>query len=113
MKTLSTLAQEVRRQFGKSPRIVRESTGVWKAEVVGVAAYDTTREGALERLLDASAYDDEPRCCSLCDAPGHGYPGGGPCPLENMGEPMDAREEEAIARYEAEMRRACQPMERS
>ncbi len=25
------------------------------------------------------------RCCSLCDAPGHGYPGGGPCPLEMRG----------------------------
>ena len=23
--------------------------------------------------------------CSLCDAPGHGYPGGGPCPLEERG----------------------------
>ncbi len=23
--------------------------------------------------------------CSLCDALGHGYPGGGPCPLEERG----------------------------
>lgn len=23
--------------------------------------------------------------CSLCDAVGHGYPGGGPCPLEERG----------------------------
>lgn len=22
--------------------------------------------------------------CSLCDAPGHGYPGGGPCHLEDV-----------------------------
>lgn len=21
-------------------------------------------------------------CCSICDGNGHGYPGGGPCPLE-------------------------------
>jgi hypothetical protein len=30
------------------------------------------------------AYDDyyEGPCCSLCDGLGHGYPGGGPCPLE-------------------------------
>ena len=31
-------------------------------------------------------YDDEdfmePPTCSLCDGLGHGYPGGGPCPLE-------------------------------
>lgn len=27
------------------------------------------------------AYDDVP-CCSICDATGHGYVGGGPCPLE-------------------------------
>jgi hypothetical protein len=26
-------------------------------------------------------YDDVP-CCSICDGAGHGYPGGGPCPLE-------------------------------
>lgn len=32
-----------------------------------------------ERWLDAQ----EPRCCSICDGMGHGYPGGGPCPLEN------------------------------
>lgn len=28
--------------------------------------------------------------CSICDALGHGYPGGGPCPLEDVdysGEP--------------------------
>lgn len=27
------------------------------------------------------AYEDLP-CCSICDGAGHGYPGGGPCPLE-------------------------------
>lgn len=24
-------------------------------------------------------------CCSICDGLGHGYPGGGPCPLEEGG----------------------------
>lgn len=28
-----------------------------------------------------AAWDDVP-CCSICDGAGHGYPGGGPCPLE-------------------------------
>lgn len=32
-------------------------------------------------LLDA----DEGPTCSLCDALGHGYPGAGPCPLEERG----------------------------
>lgn len=30
--------------------------------------------------------------CSLCDALGHGYPGGGPCPLEETGEPEPIEE---------------------
>lgn len=29
-------------------------------------------------------YDDGPTC-SICDALGHGYPGGRPCPLEDRG----------------------------
>lgn len=28
----------------------------------------------------------DPPSCSVCDAFGHGYPGGGPCPLEETGE---------------------------
>jgi hypothetical protein len=28
---------------------------------------------------------DEGPTCGLCDAVGHGYPGGGPCPLEERG----------------------------
>lgn len=28
----------------------------------------------------------EPPTCSICDAFGHGYPGAGPCPLEETGE---------------------------
>lgn len=29
--------------------------------------------------------DEDGRFCSICDALGHGYPGGGPCPLEDRG----------------------------
>ncbi len=39
------------------------------------------------------------RYCSICDGMGHGYPGGGPCPLEMMGE-MESEAQEA---YEARM----------
>lgn len=34
--------------------------------------------------LDEEEYDEGPTC-SLCDGLGHGYPGGGPCPLEERG----------------------------
>lgn len=34
----------------------------------------------------------EPPTCSLCDAVGHGYPGGGPCPLEDRGAWDDDRD---------------------
>ena len=34
---------------------------------------------------EAEAYAYEARCCSICDGVGHGYPGGGPCPLEDRG----------------------------
>jgi hypothetical protein len=35
-------------------------------------------------VLPADTFDEGPTC-SLCDAVGHGYPGAGPCPLENRG----------------------------
>jgi hypothetical protein len=40
---------------------------------------------------------DEPRTCSICDGYGHGYPGAGPCPLEEQGwhEALDDEEREA------------------
>lgn len=31
------------------------------------------------------AQADEGPTCSICDGVGHGYPGGGPCPLEMRG----------------------------
>lgn len=39
--------------------------------------------------------EDEGPTCSLCDGLGHGYPGGGPCPLEEnrLSAADDAREE--------------------
>lgn len=35
--------------------------------------------------------------CSICDGMGHGYPGGGPCPLETVGW-LETLEEEAYER---------------
>jgi hypothetical protein len=34
---------------------------------------------------DPDDYDEGPTC-SICDGLGHGYPGAGPCPLEQRGE---------------------------
>jgi hypothetical protein len=31
--------------------------------------------------------------CNICDGLGHGYPGAGPCPLENMGAPNSPEED--------------------
>ena len=36
-------------------------------------------------LQEQEHYENEPPCCSICDGMGHGYPGGGPCPLEERG----------------------------
>ena len=37
--------------------------------------------------------------CSLCDAVGHGYPGGGPCPLEERGYWEAERDREMYGSY--------------
>ncbi len=37
-------------------------------------------------------YGYEGPTCSLCDAVGHGYPGAGPCPLEDRGYDTDGIE---------------------
>lgn len=68
----------------------------------------TSNEDAAERCL-AELQSDEGEyvpTCRLCDAVGHGYPGGGPCPLEMTAEPLDPREEEADRLYEEEMEAA-------
>jgi hypothetical protein len=53
-----------------------------------------TELGGKTLVVDADAcslladYEDayvEGPTCSLCDAVGHGYPGAGPCPLEDRG----------------------------
>jgi hypothetical protein len=49
--------------------------------------------GTYRRVDEDDQYDEGPTC-SLCDAVGHGYPGGGPCPLEMRGQ-EDTWEEEA------------------
>lgn len=54
-----------------------------------VAHLDDT--GRVLFILTPDQLDDqhEGPTCSLCDGLGHGYPGGGPCPLEDRGEPED------------------------
>lgn len=76
----------------------------WKAEGLARkmrALADAGDEGAREALYDLHKAEDHRLCvdeyddgadqdavgtCSICDAVGHGYPGGGPCPLEERGE---------------------------
>lgn len=48
--------------------------------------------GRLVEIDDSRPEDYEGPSCSICDALGHGYPGGPPCPLEDRGEPLDPRE---------------------
>lgn len=36
----------------------------------------------LRRLAEEDSQPEEGPTCSICDGLGHGYPGGGPCPLE-------------------------------
>jgi hypothetical protein len=54
----------------------------------------TVRRLASGRLVDVdpdghvhfeSEQVEEGPSCNICDALGHGYPGGGPCPLEETG----------------------------
>lgn len=42
-------------------------------------------EEAVAEFLDDLAAGPDPQTCSLCDGVGHGYPGAGPCPLEERG----------------------------
>lgn len=45
----------------------------------------TVLDGDALDMLDEAIYEDGLRYCSICDGIGHGYPGGGPCPLEERG----------------------------
>jgi len=56
-------------------RRLASGTEVWVNEA-GVACFP-------DDVWDP-VWDDGPTC-SLCDGLGHGYPGGGPCPLEERG----------------------------
>lgn len=40
--------------------------------------------GSAEGADEAQFGPDEGPSCSICDALGHGYVGGGPCPLEDV-----------------------------
>jgi hypothetical protein len=57
--------------------------------------YDRSNPWTCEDILAEQAADDE-RTCTICDGLGHGYPGAGPCPLEERGGPDMDRYEEAM-----------------
>jgi len=62
--------------------------------VVENYGYELTEAGSTlwDELHDAEAdeaYYDEGPSCSICDALGHGYVGGPPCPLEDRGYDTD------------------------
>lgn len=46
---------------------------------------DPVEAANLDEYVYGPAEDPDVRYCSLCDGVGHGYPGGGPCPLEERG----------------------------
>lgn len=52
--------------------------------VVQVNADGTVTPVSDDDLADLDEHYEGPTC-SLCDGLGHGYPGGGPCPLEERG----------------------------
>jgi len=55
---------------------------IHKTEFTEDHRHDTVEEARdCEYVAAWEAAHDQP-CCSICDGAGHGYPGGGPCPLE-------------------------------
>jgi hypothetical protein len=52
-----------------------------------------------EPCEDYIAYEGGLRHCSICDGVGHGYPGGGPCPLEETGWMEADRDREMYGSY--------------
>jgi hypothetical protein len=58
------------------------------AAVIAGGQQPATRMAQIEQARRAYGGDEfyEGPTCSLCDGLGHGYPGGGPCPLEERGE---------------------------
>lgn len=61
----------------------RLASGKHGAFLDGILVYRSTVEAEATQALD---FLDEPGTCSICDGIGHGYPGAGPCPLEETGE---------------------------
>lgn len=47
---------------------------------------DREDSGDVEDWDPEDAWWDDRPTCTICDGLGHGYPGGGPCPLEERGE---------------------------
>lgn len=71
-------------RFGSGAEVRRFPSGRLVNILDGRVTVLTDEEA--EQIDDAIAYDWEAgRTCSLCDGLGHGYPGGGPCPLEERG----------------------------
>lgn len=60
------------------------------AELYDALKFDYRWTAAELSDYEEAMYDQ--RCCSICDGAGHGYPGAGPCPLEERGS-YDARED--------------------
>jgi hypothetical protein len=54
--------------------------------------------GVATLVADEPEWDEGPTC-SICDGLGHGYPGGGPCPLEEGDSWYVGSQEEARERY--------------
>lgn len=78
----------VQRDMGKLPRMT-------------VDQYDELKTAPRMTLEEVEAFFAEPpRHCSICDGVGHGYPGGGPCPLEMTMSQADVdREDEEYRRH--------------
>lgn len=55
---------------------------------IAPAGNDHYCDDCADALADDFAWEAG-RSCSICDAIGHGYPGGGPCPLEDRGYDTD------------------------
>lgn len=64
---------------------VSEATGrVYWIDENGRAHLDPHQPEPVEER-EPWEYDGDLPTCRLCDGVGHGYPGGGPCPLEERG----------------------------
>jgi len=108
METLFTWFAYLKSAGASNVALRRRSAGGW---IVAFTFEGESHEACGDTEVKAFEVADEvingpaePRCCSICDGMGHGYPGGGPCPLENMGEPMSEREEYLLGLEEDRMR---------